>query len=92
MITFMICIAINCFRINRSRIMRWVEHMARTGERIHVFQVLVKKYEEKLPFGRHRSRWKDNIKWILRYGQVAGSCEHGNENSGSGLAENRLAS
>jgi hypothetical protein len=23
------------------------------------------------------------VKWILGYGQLAGSCEHGNENSGS---------
>jgi hypothetical protein len=26
---------------------------------------LVEKREEKRPFGRHKRRWKENIKWIF---------------------------
>jgi hypothetical protein len=61
--------------------------------------VLVGKHEEKIPLGRPRIRWEDNIKMYHREivlvrvhmhaclwtgeGPVAGSCEHGNEPSGS---------
>ena len=54
--------------------------------------VLVGKLVGKRPLGKHRCRWKD-VKWILKkqnvrrgldslgsgLGQVAGCCEHGNE-------------
>ena len=59
-------------------------------------RVLVGKSEGKRPLGRPRRRWEDNIKmdlqevggvetgWSwLRIGQVAGTCEYGNELSGS---------
>jgi hypothetical protein len=57
-------------------------------------RILVGKPEGKRPLGRLRRRWVDNIKmvfreigwddmnWINLY-QVEGSCEHGNEPSGS---------
>jgi hypothetical protein len=62
-----------------------------------VYRVWVGKPEGKRPLGRHRRRWKDNNKmdlqevecgvWTglswLRLGQVPGSCECGNEPSGS---------
>ena len=59
-----------------------------------VYRVLVGKPEGKRPLGRPRRRWKDNIKMDLQevvcrgygldragsgYGQVAGTCECGNE-------------
>jgi len=40
--------------------MRWVEHVARMGERRGVFKVLVGKPESKRPLGRSRRRWEDN--------------------------------
>jgi hypothetical protein len=54
----------------------------------------VGKPEGKRPLGRSRRRWEDNIKMDLReigwggmdwidLGPVEGSCEHGNEPSGS---------
>jgi len=46
--------------------MKRVEHMTRTGERIYAYKVLVEKYEEKKPLGRHRNRWEDNIKMDFR--------------------------
>jgi len=36
------------------------------GERIGVYRVLVRKPEGKLPLGRPRRRWEDNIKMDLQ--------------------------
>jgi hypothetical protein len=67
-------------------------------------QNLVGKHEGKSPLGRPGYRWEDNIKMDLREigfgldstgpgsGLVAGSCEHGNEPSGSIKAGNFLSS
>jgi len=45
--------------------MRWAGHVAHMGERRGVYWVLVGKPEGKIPFGRPRHRWKDNIKMDL---------------------------
>jgi hypothetical protein len=52
----------NTVRVIKSRIMRWVGHVARMGERRSVYRVLVEKPEGKRPLGRPRRRWEDNIK------------------------------
>ena len=74
--------------------MRWAGNVARVGERRDVNRVLVGKPEGKRPLGRPRRRWKDNIKidlqdvgcggmdWI-ELDQVAGTCDCGNEFSGT---------
>jgi hypothetical protein len=41
--------------------MRWVGHVAWTGEERGVYRVLVGKPEGKKPVGRPRCRWEDNI-------------------------------
>jgi hypothetical protein len=46
--------------------MRWKENLARVGESRGVYRVLVGKPEGKIPLGRPRRRWDDNIKWIFR--------------------------
>ena len=84
-------------RSNKEKI-RWAGHVAGMGESRGVCRVLVGKSEGKRPLGRHRHRWKDNIKMDLHevgcwghgldrshsgYGQVEGTCECGNEPSGS---------
>ena len=72
---------------------RRAEHAARMGER-SAYRVLVGKPEGKKPSGRPKQRWEDNIKLdiqevgcgghgLARQGQVAGTCEWGNERSGS---------
>jgi hypothetical protein len=65
------------------------------GEITNVSRILVGKPEGKRPLGRPRRRLVDNNKMDLRmvmygldrssseYGPVEGSCEHGNESSGS---------
>ena len=93
--------------------MRWAGHVALIGERTGVYRVLVGKPQGNRPLGRSRRRWEDNIKMDLQevglgghgldwsgsgQGQVVGTCECGNETSGSIkcgeflLAEKRLAS
>ena len=71
--------------------------MAHMEEGRSVYRVLVGKPEGKRTLGRPRHRWKDNTKmdfqevglgiWTgsswLKIGQVAGTCECGNELSGS---------
>jgi hypothetical protein len=46
--------------------MRWVGHVARTGEWKGVYRVLVGKTEGKRPFGMASHRWKDNIMMDLQ--------------------------
>jgi hypothetical protein len=67
------------------------------GERRGVYRALVGKTEGKRQLGRPRRRWEDNMEmdfqevicgaWTvssrLRIGTVAGTCECGNEPSGS---------
>ena len=81
----------NIVRVVKSRRMRWAGHVAHMGEGRGVHRVLVGKPEEKIPLGRPRSRWEDNVKIDLR--EVGGgedwmelaqdTCEYGDELSGS---------
>ena len=56
----------NIFLMINSRRMRWAGHVARRGERIGVYRVLVGKPEGKRPLGRPRHRWENNIKTDLQ--------------------------
>jgi transcription termination factor 2 len=49
-----------------SKRLRWVGHVARMGEGRGVCRVSVGKPEGKIPLGRPKRRWKDNIKLDLR--------------------------
>jgi hypothetical protein len=51
-------------RIIESR-MRWVGHVARMGEKMIAYRLLVGKREGKRPLGRPRRRWVDNIRMDL---------------------------
>jgi hypothetical protein len=68
------------------------------GERRGAYRALVREAEGRRTLGRPRHRWEDNIKIDLRevgwgrhgldqsgpgYGQVVGSCKHGDELLGS---------
>jgi hypothetical protein len=46
--------------------MRWIEHVARIGEKRDGYRILVGKPERKRPQGRPRPRWVDNIKMDLK--------------------------
>ncbi|KAJ4449380.1 hypothetical protein ANN_00779, partial [Periplaneta americana] len=50
----------------KSRRLRWAGHVARMGESINAYRVLVGRPEGKRPLGRPRRRWEDNIIMDLR--------------------------
>jgi hypothetical protein len=52
-------------RINKSRRMRWVGHVARIGENRNAYRILVGEPEEKRPLGRPKRRWVDDIRMDL---------------------------
>jgi hypothetical protein len=71
--------------------------VARMGEGRGVYRAMVWRPEGKRPLGRPRRRWGIILRWTFRKwdgvlgvdgggsgsGQVAGTCEYGNELSGS---------
>jgi len=72
---------------------RWTGHVERMGKRRDAYRVLVGRPQGKRSLGRHRCRWKDNIKIELgevRWGswtgllwlRMAGACKCGNETIG----------
>jgi len=56
----------NIFWVIKSRKMTWVVHVARMGERIGVYRVMVGRLEGKRPLGRPNLRWKENIKMDIQ--------------------------
>ena len=56
----------NIIPMIKSRRMRWAWHVARVGEMRGAYVVLVRRPKGKRPLGRHRHRWKDNIKMDLQ--------------------------
>ena len=56
----------NTVRVIKSRRMRWAGHVARMGERIGVYRVLVGKSEGKRPLRRPRRRWENTIKMDIQ--------------------------
>jgi hypothetical protein len=57
---------IRIIRIIKSRRMRWEGHVARMGEKRNGYRLLVRKPKGKIPLGRPRRRWVDNIRLDLR--------------------------
>jgi hypothetical protein len=53
-------------RLIKSRRRRWAGHVARMGENMNAYRILVGKPEGKRPLERRRHRWVDNIKMDLR--------------------------
>jgi len=52
----------NIVRVIKWRRMRWAGHVARMGEEMGVYSVLVGKLEGKRPLRRPRRSWVDNIR------------------------------
>jgi len=50
----------------KSRIIRWAGHVARMGDRRNAYNGLVRRPEGRRPLGRHRRRWKGNVKVNLQ--------------------------
>jgi hypothetical protein len=45
--------------------MKWADYVARMGEKMNAYRLLVGKSEGKRPIGRPRRRWVDNIRMDL---------------------------
>jgi hypothetical protein len=45
----------------KSKRMSWAEHIARMGEKMNEYRILVGKPDGKKPLGRQKCRWVDNI-------------------------------
>jgi hypothetical protein len=45
---------------------RWTGHVARMGEKRNAYSILVRKAEGKIPLGRPRRMWVDNIEKDLK--------------------------
>jgi hypothetical protein len=56
----------NIIRMIESRRMRWAGHVARMGEKMNAYRILVEKSEGKGPLGTPRCRWVNNIEMDLR--------------------------
>jgi hypothetical protein len=67
----------NTIRHIKSRRMRWAEHVARIGEEVKVYKVLVGNPELKRPLGRPSRRWEDGIRMDLWEGCVLDSTGSG---------------
>jgi hypothetical protein len=52
-------------RVIKARRMRWAGHVARVGEVMGAYNILVGRPEGRRPLGRPRRRWEDNIKMDL---------------------------
>jgi hypothetical protein len=46
----------------KARMMGWVEHVARMGEKKNTYRLLVRKPEGRRPVGRPRRGWLNNIR------------------------------
>jgi hypothetical protein len=56
---------LNIIRLIKSRRMRWAGYVARMGEGIGAYRILVRRPEGRRPLGRPRRRWDDTIKMDL---------------------------
>jgi hypothetical protein len=56
----------NIIQVIKSRIMRWMGHVACMGEKRGAYRILVGRPEGRRPLGRPRHRWEDNIKVDLQ--------------------------
>jgi hypothetical protein len=61
-----LCSSPNVIRHIKSRIMRWMGHVARMGEERKVYRVFIGKPEEKRPLERPRRRWENGIRMDVR--------------------------
>jgi hypothetical protein len=66
LLIFLGCGANTFIRVSKSRRLKWAGYVARMGERMGVYWVLVGKPEGRKPLGRPTRPWADNIKMNLR--------------------------
>jgi hypothetical protein len=52
-------------RVIKSRVMRWIEHVASMGQKRGTFKVTMWRTDGNRQLGRTRRRWEDNIKMVF---------------------------
>jgi len=63
----------NIIRVNKSRRTKWAGHVTHMGERRGSYMFFVGKPERRIPLGRNRRRWEDNIK--MGFSEVEGGMD-----------------
>jgi hypothetical protein len=53
-------------RMIKSRRIRWAGHVAPKGDKRNAYRILVRRPEGKMPLGRPKHRWMNNIKMYLK--------------------------
>ncbi|PNF41096.1 hypothetical protein B7P43_G06236 [Cryptotermes secundus] len=66
MTLYLLCIVSSIIRTIKSRRLRWAGHVAQMGEKSNTYRIFVVKPEGKLPLGRPRLMWVNNIKMEFR--------------------------
>jgi hypothetical protein len=56
----------NIIWVIKSRRMRWAGHVAHRGDRRGAYRILVGRPDGKIPLGRPRHRWEDNMKMFFQ--------------------------
>ena len=56
----------NIVRVIKSRRLRWAGHVPRMEEGRSAFKILTGTYTGKIPLGRPRRRWEENIRMDLK--------------------------
>ena len=56
----------NIVRVIKSRSLRWASHITRMKEGSSAFKILTSIPKGKIPLGRPRRRWQDNIRVDLK--------------------------
>ena len=62
---FIVCTIHLIVRVIKSRRLRWAGHVARMEEGRSAFKILTCKPSGKIPLGRSRHRWENNIRMDL---------------------------
>jgi PAS domain-containing protein len=57
--------SLTIIRIIKSRRMRWAGHVARMGEKMNAYRLLVRKPDGRRPLRRPRHRWVDHVRMDL---------------------------
>jgi hypothetical protein len=68
--THTLCPSPSIIRMINSRRTKWIGHVPRMGAEMHAYRILVGNPRGRIPLGRPRRRWKDNIKMDHRQGGV----------------------
>ena len=83
------CSSPNFIRVIKSRKIKWVGHLARTGNRRGAYRFSVGRPEVRRPLRRPRGRWEDNVK--MDFQDVGWGCMDWSDLAEVGTGKGRLS-